>query len=190
MFSLLSRPAAATLNPLGVGDVAPEFAFKTIEGKQGHVRDFRGWVVVYTAADRDTYEPLMNWQRRAGPAVASAHPDLKVVYINVANVSVVPSMMKGVVEPILKHLAEGAMADLRTAYSKEGLNLSEDRFQAHLIADWSGEVMQKFGLAKASPFRSWVATDRRIVGSFEPTEGGMERRFMSLFDEISRYDVH
>ena len=161
----MSPPSIA--GPLAEGDVAPRFAFEDIEGYEGHIDDYRGWVVVYTAAEKDNSEELMEHHRAFTLQIIESLPEARVAYINVANVSMVPRMLHGVVRPILRHISAKADREFDELLQKSGTKVDSTRFRVHLVADWSGDTMAALGINEARPFRTWLACNQRIVGVWE-----------------------
>ena len=182
-FQRNSKQAAPTA--LQVGADAPDFTFTDINGQTARVSDYRDWIVVYTAADRESSDALMTWQRNAGLEMTERWPHLKVVYINIADVTIVPSLMRYVVEPVLKHISASAMGDLDGAYTDAGLTVDPDFFRMHLVPDWNGQHLQALGLANADKYSVFVAHQNKIKGVYTDNQNGSTAAFLDLFEDIS-----
>ena len=182
--------SAPPLRPLTVGDAAPSFAFTDLYGVRGHIADLEGWVVVYTAADRDSSGKLMDWQREVGLDLVRRFPHLKIAYVNIADVSMVPSMMRGVVEPVLRHISAGAQKELAANLAARGVVAGADAFRLYLVPDWSGEHLAALRVADASSFRVWVASQGRIAGVWtDGRDGEMSTQFTRVFERLAREGV-
>lgn len=157
--------ASDTASPLAAGDPAPVLAFTDIEGVTGHTNDYADRIVVYSFANRESSEWLTAWQQRAGVELRRRYPDLKVAFVGFADVSSVPKMLRGVVEPILRRINRSSVRDMNELYAEAGIEPRQDVQTFHLIPDWDGTYRKMFGLTHAEQWHVWLARDGRIAAA-------------------------
>jgi hypothetical protein len=178
----MGSPASSL--PLSEGDQAPQFDFVDIRGIKGKTEDYRSRIIVFTFADRSSNKDLTTWIEPAGLEVARRYPDIKIAYVNFADVSAVPRLLRHVVEPILRRLNERTMKRSREFYANEGIP-SEERFAFHLIPDWDGKYIKAFGITDASRYYCWVVAHDRVVARLVQGEPEIERRFLEIFQTLA-----
>jgi hypothetical protein len=102
---------------LGSGATVISFDFEDLHGKKASTSMYDEWVVIYTIADRGSSDRLMAWQEEANLVITRKYPDLKIARVNIADVAAVPRLMRGIVEPILRHIDRRATERLTSEFS-------------------------------------------------------------------------
>ncbi len=170
--------------PLVAGDPAPSLSFVDIEGRPGATSQFDDWVIVYSFAGRESSDRVMNWQRDVGLTIAKRYPDLKVAYINFADLTIVPNLFRKVVTPLLKHMNQGAMEELLESYDEQGIQLNRARTDFYLVPDWSGEYLRVFRIPDTDKFHVWLAAGGKIRGYFVEGEEGLSEHYLDVFSRL------
>lgn len=138
---------------LKIGDSVPVMEMEDIDGNEICNKDFSERIIVYSFADRNSNKPL---QAAIGPAakkVVKAYPNLKIAYINFADVVIVPSLLKHVVNPILRYINDSNSEEMKKQYEEEGLPWNEKITKFILVPEWEGDHMEAFGMEDA---KNWV----------------------------------
>lgn len=184
----LFPPALADepISRLGVGDPAPRLSFVDIEGRTGQTQDYFDRIVVYSFADRKSSERLTAWMRRAGVEVLKAHPELRMAYVNFADVQAVPRAFRAVVAPILRHIDRSSQKDLAEAYEAEQIKLDPNRIAFHMIPDWDGAFLTRFGLEHAKEYHCWIAAGGRIVAAFDESTPDIHNRYVRAIEGVRK----
>ena len=169
-------------SPLQAGDSAPEIVFEDIEGEKGTSDQFKDWIIVYSFANRESSDQLMAWRDPAQLAIVKAHPELRVANISFADVSSVPRLFRGVVQPILKGINARATKRLLESYQKANVTVDPNLTKFFLIPDWSGKYLKKFGLEDAAVFRCWIVRNGKVVAVVDANTPHIEQTYVKLFD--------
>ena len=99
VFSAMVMDAYAT--SMTVGDQVPDLTFTDVYGQKAGSGDYQDWAVVYTVANRESNKKLTAWLLDAGEEVVRAHPEIRLAFINFADVKNVPRLFRGLVKPYL-----------------------------------------------------------------------------------------
>lgn len=177
--------AMALAAPLAAGSPAPTLAWEDIDGVEGQSRQFDDWIIVYTFADRESSDLLMKWQDAANLAIVRRHSHLRIAHINFADVSAVPGLFKGVVEPVIRGINNRAMKRLREVYKQAGVPFDASKARFHLIADWKGKYLKAFGLDDAALYHLWIVVDGLVVAHWSAKSPHVETEFVAWFDEYA-----
>lgn len=157
------------------------FDFEDLHGNRGNTAGYDDWVVIYTVADRNSSDRLMAWQEEINLQVAEKYPEVRIARINIADVTAVPRLMRGVVEPILRRIDRRSTAALEEQFSDAGIPLDSERTQFFLVPDWTGEYLAHFGVSSGEQYSCWVAAGSRIMGTCHEAPDARER-FLAAFD--------
>ena len=145
-----------------IGDAVPVMEMRDIDGNKRSNKDFEEYIIVYTFADRNSNKHLQEVIRPAAKRVVEAYPDLKIAYMNFADVVAVPHFLRHVVNPILRYINDSNTKEMREYYESDGLPWNEEITPFILVPEWKGEHLKVFGVKDA---RDWVAfvTDRYTI---------------------------
>jgi hypothetical protein len=160
---------------LGSDATVIPFDFEDLHGHKGHTSQYQDWVVIYTIADRGSSDRLMAWQEEANLMLTRKYPDLKIARINIADVAAVPRLMRGVVEPILRHIDKRATARLQTQFAEEELRIDAERMHFYLVPDWTGAHLKHFGIDSAAQYKCWVAVGHQVMGTCHESPEAKEK---------------
>lgn len=177
--------ADSTLRPLVIGAPAPVFAFTDIQRRAGTVDSYRDWIVVYTVADRESSDPLMEWMGPAGVELVRLFPAMRIARINLADLTGVPGMMSGVVTPILRRIDSKASKQLLESYRANNITYNPATDVFHLIPDWEGDLMAQLGVDGAEQWRVWIAHRGVIVEYLDATVPNYAGRYRVAISRLA-----
>jgi len=172
-----------------VADPAPSLSFQDIRGEKAATDDYKDWTIVYTFADRKSNDPLMDWMIPAGAEVQRKHPDMRIAYLNFADVKSIPRFVHPMVRPILRRIDERSDQQAHGALKAAGVRDSRDRFAFHLTPDWDGRYLETFGIADARTYRVWIVVNGRVFAAMDQSQPNVVDRFKQAFDRIAGQKV-
>ena len=181
----LVMAAPAHAQPVAVGDAAPVFSFTDLMGRSTDLSQPGDWVTVYSIASRDNNELLMDWHQKVTISIVQRYPDLKVRYVNIADVSMVPEIMEGIVTPVLRAIITRTDSIMEKQFSEAGVQRDPSCFDSYMLPDWKGSYMDAMGVDNSDIYRMWVACDGRVVGYFDQNSTNSENRYLGLFDKMA-----
>lgn len=170
---------------LKIGDKIPSLQFKDVYGFQFSNENFEDWIIVYSFADRLSHKPFQSIIGPAGIEVVKAHPELKIVYIGIADLLMVPTMFAGIVTPILKHIMDNNNNSLEEAYKIWRVPLEYEKTRFYMVPDFSGHLLHTFGLKNARQYHVFVVYRSKIHAIFDPFNPPYVDDYMPVFDKLS-----
>ena len=95
---------------------------------------------IYTAASKATFQSLTNLMKKIDEKVKSKYPLLKMSFINIADLKVVPKSLRPNITTLLKKIDSNNTTSSINHFSKQHPNIfnPQDMF---FIADWDGEII-------------------------------------------------
>lgn len=175
--------------PLAVGSPVPALEWEDINGKTGNNAELAGWVVVYSFADRDSSDALMDWQDAANLEIRRRYRDVRIANVSFADTTEVPRMFRGVAEPIIRAINSRAMRRMKEGYKDAGIKLDEETWRFFLIPDWNGKYLKAFGLKNAEKFHLFIAVDGKIAAHFDADTPDIAAKFVAWFDGYASSDT-
>lgn len=166
---------------LGVGEPVPAFHFTDIQGNEGASSGYEGQIVVYSFADWKSQGEMIRLLEKAGMEIIKNHPHLKVTYLGIPDLTKVPGILRGLVNPVLKAIVNRAARNTQKTYRKMGLPFSEIATSFYIVPDWSGEYMKRFGLESARDFQCFITKDEQVVGVVNSSTTDGARVFIDVF---------
>lgn len=168
--------------PLATGSPVPALDWEDIDGHDGSNAGLAGWVVVYSFADRESSDPLMEWQDKANLEIRKRHPDLKIAHVSFADTTMVPRVFRGVAEPVLRAINNRAMKRMKEGYKNAGIKLDPAVSRFVLIPDWKGDYLRTFGLDDAKKYHSFITVDGKVLAHVDADTPEVAVKFVSWFD--------
>lgn len=142
---------------------APDFTLEHILGHEVSLQDYRGRTVVVVFGGRESAE-----QVKAGVgAIRRAHGADEVPVIGISDLRNAPRPARIIVKSQLKKAFEEAVGEERQAAEAAGRTVGDPKADVLMLMDWSGEVVDSFGLSDVEHEAVGVAVgpDGRILGS-------------------------
>lgn len=171
---------------LKAGDTIPEMKFKEIHGMTLMNTNFDTWIVVYSFADRISQKELQKIIGPAGIEVVMAHPDLKIAYFSIADLTLVPNLLRELVTPVLELISENNNSRLEDAYRTWRVPLKEERSRFYMITDFTGEHLHTFGLKDAREWHSFVTYKKKVYAVFDASHPPYVDNYLPVFDKLSK----
>lgn len=168
--------------PLAVGSSVPPLEWEDIDGNKGSNAELAGWIVVYSFADRESSDPLMEWQDKANLEIRKRHPDLKIAHVSFADTTMVPGIFRGVAEPVMRAINHRAMKRMKEGYKDAGVKLDMATSRFSLIPDWKGKYLKAFGLKNAEKYHSFIAVDGKVAAHWDADAPEIGKKFAAWFD--------
>jgi hypothetical protein len=184
--ALAGSATAEDPKPLRVGDPVPRFSFIDIEEEETSIAAYDGKVLVLSFGDRDSSEEMKEWMGDAQLTVLKTHPEIPTAYLAFADVSSVPSWLRGMVRPLLSSSNESAVEDLAEAQRDAGIEPDPTRTAFRFTADWDGSHLATFGLADATKYQCWIAVDGRVVAAMNPSTPDPAKIYIDAFEAIAK----
>ena len=171
--------------PLATGDCAPRLKLKDINGHIFHTDDYRDTVRIFSFADRSSSGRLMDWLTDANIRIKKALPGAKLTYINFADVSIVPRMMRGVVHPVLRTINARSLQQLQRVYDEAGIDAGgRQDIVFHLVPDWSGKYLRQFGIADAANYCLWIDRGGEIAAALHEPADKIAEQFVDRISSV------
>ena len=196
VFLVQAEQDRETLYPkkrLTIGDPVPELSFEDIDGHMWTNTEYKDWVIVYSFADRKSNKSLQKVIPKAGRKVGEAYPELKTVYVSIADVTIVPPLLhnfvRSLITPYLKRINNKYSKDLHDFYEREGISLGVDKPQFIMVMDWDGHLMKTFGLSNTKNYHSFVVFAGRIIAVLDSKTPDFIKTFHQAFDKINAIRV-
>ena len=172
--------------PMGVGDPVPRLAFVDIEEEEWSIGAYDGSVLVISFGDRDSSEEMKEWMGAAQLTVLKTHPEIATAYLAFADVSSVPSWLRGMIRPLLASSNESAVEDLAEAQRDAGIEPDPTKTAFRFTPDWDGAHLETFRLEDATSYHCWIAVDGKIVAVMDPSTPDPVKIFRETFEAIAR----
>lgn len=173
-------------NRLGVGDTVPGMDFEDVYGEKFSNKLYWDWIIVYSFADRLSNNELRKIIGPAGIEVVKAHPELKIVYISVADLIVVPTIFREMIIPILKKIYDNTTEQLQEAYKIWRVPLREERSRFFMIPDMAGSHLKTFGLENAKKYHTFVVYKSRIHAVFDTDNPPYVDFYLPVIDKLAK----
>ena len=170
---------------LQVGDKVPVLRYQDVSGNTGTNSGRDDRIIVYSFADRKSSKKLMDVMEEVQIELVRAHPRLKLVFLNIADLSALPGALRHLIGPVLEKMNDYAMSKMRRGYEKAGVAPDPRAVELVFIPDWKGELLRAFGLEDARDFRVFVAVRGEIAGVFDSRIPRMGEKFCRLFDQLA-----
>jgi len=170
--------------PIGVGELVQSLDFEDIDGKKGSTEDYQDWIVIYSLADRKSHKALMAWMEGAGPSVAKAHPEVKVAYINFADVTRAPAPLRHLIGSVLRLINRRSSDQMKEYYASQGVFIDSDKLRFVMVPDWTGKYLQAFRLPNAKNYRSYVTVEGKILAMFDAQTQNIKETFVNFLDQL------
>jgi len=169
---------------IGVGELVQGLDFEDIDGRKGSTEDYKDWIIIYSFADRKNNKALMDWIGDAGIGVAKAHPEVKIVYISFADVTIVPYTLRYVIIPILRLINRRSTEQMIETYTSKGITVDSDKLRFVMVPDWTGKYLQAFRLPNAKEYRTYVSLEGKILAIFDAQTQNIKEAYISFFDKL------
>ena len=170
---------------LKIGDAVPHLHFEDVYGTRFCSHDFEDWVIVYSFADRVSHKEFRSVIGPAGLEVEKAHPELKIVYVGVADLIVVPTLFSEFVLPILRMLMNKSNQDLEEAHRIWRVPLRMEKARFYMVPDFTGHYLYTFGLKNAKKYQAFVVYKDKIHAAFDPSHPPYVDYYLPVFDRLS-----
>ncbi len=182
MASFGASSHAHARKPLQTGQSFPHFAFTDVDGKKANTQDFTKRIMIISVAGRNSSDRFMKWMRVAGLDALRKRPHLKFAYISIADVTSVPRLFKGVAQRAVRYINRSSNRELLQFYKENRLVPRNGAIVSHLIPDWDGQLMAKFGIKNADKYQCWIVVDGRVVAALpEGTDRIVQRYLETVF---------
>lgn len=169
---------------IGVGELVQSLDFEDIDGRKGSTDDYKDWIIIYSFADRKNNKALMDWIGDAGIGVAKAHPEVKIVYINFADVTIVPYALRYMIIPILRLINRRSTEQMQETYASKGITIDSDKLRFVMVPDWTGKYLKAFRLPNAREYRTYVSLEGKILAIFDAQTQNIKDAYISFFDKL------
>ncbi|MDD5222921.1 MAG: hypothetical protein PHE84_02950 [bacterium] len=169
---------------IGVGELVKSLDFEDIDGKKGSTDDYKDWIIIYSFADRKNNKDLIGWISDAGIGVAKAHPEAKIVYINFADVTIVPYSLRHLVTPILRLINRRSTEQMQETYASKGVSINSEKLRFVMVPDWTGKYLEAFRLPNAKEYHTYVALEGKILAIFDAQTQNIKDAYISFFDKL------
>ena len=131
----------------------------------------------------------MAWLSDANIQIKTAQPSAKLTYINFADVSIVPKMMRKVVRPVLRTINSHSLQQLERVYDEAGIIEGREDIVFHLIPDWSGEYLKHFGIREACDYCMWIEHNGVIVATLHEPMDDPATQFITCISDLMQTQV-
>lgn len=175
-----------TLERVKVGASIPVLEFEDVYGKKFSNQDYQDWIIVYSFADRLSNKPLQEIIGPAGIEVVKAHPELRIVYVSIADLLVVPTIFREMVVPILKKMNDKNNESLKEAYKIWRVPLKEERSRFFMVPDLTGTYLKVFGLENAKDYHVFVVYKSKVRAVFDSENPPYVDYYLPVFDSLSK----
>ncbi len=169
---------------LAVGNKVADIEFKDINKQHGNTAQYKNRIRVYTFAGRESSDRLMAWMNNANLDLYKKYPNIEIAYINFADVSSVPRLFRRIVEPILRKINKNADAKMKKMYSEAGINVDPQKTKFHLIPDWDGLYLEKFGISSADNYYCWIENKGVVVAALHEPTAQIASKYLAIFDKL------
>ncbi len=178
--------SASQIERLKTGDPIPIFKFEDIDGKQACNDAYKEWIIVYSFSSRKSNDSLQKLIGHASRRIVKEHPELKIAYVNFADLMIIPGLLKGVVAPILRFINDSNNEELKKQYKEDGLRLDKNRTTYYMVPDWNGEHLKTFGLKDAGNFHCFITYKYQVKAVVDSTTQNLETEFNVSFNKIAK----
>jgi AhpC/TSA family len=145
-------------------EVAPDFTLEHVLGHEVSLGDFRGRKVVVVFGGRESAPQVDNGFKEIRRAYG---PD-QLALIGISDLRAAPPQARIIAKTQMKKAFEEALTAVKSSESAAGREPPADPAQAVvMVMDWSGEVVDSFGLSGVEREAVGVVVDEdgRILGS-------------------------
>ena len=170
--------------PLSVGAKLSHFSFESLDEQVRHTRAIRDKVWVVSVSDKDSSERLQSWLSEANIALLKRRLGLKVAYLNIADVTIVPGILKGFVRGLMRDASEESREKMRARLQRASIPEGTLFRWAHLIPDWEGEHLRRFGVENGERFHCWIIYQGRVVASLPEGDSKITLRYLGAMEKL------
>ena len=189
MASLATSAVAAEQRVLEKGDRLPELTFTDILGTKAGAVDYPEHIQIVSFATQESSEELMGWMSGLTKQVSSAYPNASLVYFSFANLTEVPAFLRPIARPILENMIGSEIEPLRKRFvakpTTDGLPAPKPP-EFHLVPDWDGSFLEKFGYEELEGYHCYVAYKGKILGHFTADTANKDEAFLGVFTKLHK----
>ena len=182
---LMTSSYAFGRDPLLVGERVSNIIFTDIEGHQANLDQYADRIIILSVADRTSAQRLQEWMGPANLSLFKDKPDLRIAYVNIADVTGVPSLFRGFVRRVIKSLSRSAQKRLVESYQEHNIDLNEQQQVLHLIPDWKGYYLDYLGLDGAEEYACWVIHQGVVIASFTERTPNIKNQYVSVLKSLT-----
>jgi hypothetical protein len=166
-----------------IGGDAPTLTFTDVYGRTfDSSRYGSDYLIIYSAASRYNFQTLTKCIKAADPQIKAKYPGLKCIYVNVADLRVVPDAMQGQVAPMLTKMDTKNVTEALNEFTKACPGVYNP-INMFFTADWTGDTIAQLGCSDSNwTFRLFVAAGNKIVSSFQSATPGIVQAYIDGMD--------
>ncbi len=183
----LALPASAKPSVTEQGERLPELSFTDILGAESGTGNYPDHIQIVSFSTKDSSEELMAWMSRMTKQVSAKYPSTALVKFSFADLTEVPGFLRPIARPILKNLIGSKIEPMQDRFTIEpagdGLTAAKPP-EFHLIPDWDGSFLRKFGHTELRDYHLYVAYKGIIFGHFTPDTPNKNEAFLGVFETI------
>ena len=187
--TMLALPAVASKQVLDKGDRLPELTFTDILGVDSGAKQYPDHIQIVSFATQKSSEHLMEWMSGLTKRVSATYPKAALVYFSFADLTEVPAFFRPIARPILENMIGSEIEPLRQRFvaepSSQGLPAPRPP-EFHLVPDWDGSYLEKFGYEELEGYHCYVAYKGKILGHFMPDTPNKDEDFIGLFAKLQK----
>ena len=182
LISSISSQAEAA--PLSVGARLSHFSFESLDERTRHTRTLRDKVWVVSVSDKDSSERLQSWLSGANIALLKRRLGLKIAYLNIADVTIIPGIFKGFVRGLMRDASEESREKMRARLRRDSIPEGTLFRWAHLIPDWEGDHLTRLGVEDGERFHCWIVYQGRVIASLPEGDPKLTLRYLSAMEKL------
>jgi hypothetical protein len=166
-----------------VGGAAPVLSFTDVYGRKFDSKNYGSdYLIIYSAASRYNFQTLTTFIKAADPQIKAKYPGLKCIYVNVADLRIVPDAMQGQVAPMLTKMDNKNVTTSLNEFSAACPGVYNP-INMFFTADWTGDTIAQLGCSDSNwTFRLFVAAGDTIVTSLQSSTTGIVQAYVDAMD--------
>lgn len=182
--SLIFAMGAAARERPSVGASISNITFTDVEGHEASLDQYFDRVIVLSFSDRTSSVRLQEWMEPANLTLFKHQPNLRMAYVSIADVTSVPSLFHGIVRRVIKSVSQSAHKKLAQTYRDHNLQLGQAQRVLHVVPDWRGDHLARFGLDDAEKYTLWIIHKGVVVAVFNEDHPDLKARYVSAIRKI------
>ena len=182
--SLVNSSLILARTSLQVGESVPNITFTDIDGNQANLEQYFDRIIILSVAGRTSSTRLQKWMDPANLNLFKVQPDLRIAYVSIADVSGVPNLFRGVVSRMIKSISQSAHKKLAQTYQNHNITVSQGQRILHLIPDWRGDYLSRFGLSDGDKYAFWIIHKGVVVAAFTEGAPDLKTRYVNVIKRL------
>jgi len=172
-----------------VGSPAPKITLTDLNDRAIN-SDIDDEIVVFTAASRYNFQKLTEFVKPAQAEVLALFPNVRITFISVADLRIVPAASRGMVQPILRKMEAKDALETINNFITGGFD-GYMSMEPYFIPDYSGDILNSINCTDANwTFRVFLCCNGRVFKSLQSSQQNLRKEYVgAITSAVKKFPV-